>query len=105
MELSFDKGALLLLIAAIVAMISRRFRLPYSVGLVAAGIVIAFLPFAPIVTLTKELLFTVLLPPLIFEGAFYLNWEPLRKELPVVLVLATLGVILAAGVTAAGMHY
>jgi monovalent cation:H+ antiporter, CPA1 family len=105
MELSFEQGALLLLIAAVVAMISRRLRLPYSVGLVVAGIVIAFLPFAPTVNLTRDLLFRVFLPPLIFEAALDLKWKELRRELPVVLVLATVGVVLSAGVTAVGMHY
>ncbi|HEY2380365.1 MAG TPA: sodium:proton antiporter [Terriglobia bacterium] len=105
MDLSFETSALLLLISAVVAMMTRRFRLPYSVGLVTAGIVIALLPFAPEFRLTKELLFTGLLPPLIFDGAFYLDWKHLRKDLPVVLVLATLGVLLSAAVTAAGMHY
>src|ERR1019366_4982486 len=38
MELSFQTGTLLLLIAAVVAMLTRRLRLPYSVGLVTAGI-------------------------------------------------------------------
>jgi CPA1 family monovalent cation:H+ antiporter len=105
MDLSIEKGALLLLISAVVAMLTRRLRLPYSVGLVAAGIVMALLPFLPEVSLTKELLFTVLLPPLIFEAAFYLNWKQLREDLPVVLVLATLGVVFSVGATAAGMHY
>ena len=105
MEIGIENGALLLLIAAVVAMLTRRLRLPYSVGLVAAGMVLALLPFSPEVTLTKQLLFTILLPPLIFEAAFYLSWKDLRKDLPVVLVLATLGVVLSAAVTAAGMHY
>ena len=43
MELTFESGALLLSIAAVVAMLSRRLRLPYSVGLVAAGIGLALL--------------------------------------------------------------
>ena len=98
-------GALLLLVAAVVAMISRRLRMPYSVGLVSAGIVMALLPFSPKVALTKELLFTAFLPPLIFEGAFYLNWKELRGELPIVLTLATAGVALSAGATALGMYY
>jgi CPA1 family monovalent cation:H+ antiporter len=92
MDLSIEKGALLLLISAVVAMLTRRLRLPYSVGLVAAGIALALLPFSPQIALTKDLLFTVLLPPLIFEAAFYLRWKDLRKDLPVVLLLATLGV-------------
>src|SRR5450432_330727 len=105
MELSIENGALLLLIATVVAMLTRRLRLPYSVGLVAAGIVIALLPLSLDVPLTKELLFTVLLPPLIFEAALYLNWQDLRKDLSVVVVLATVGVVCSAGVTAVGMHY
>jgi CPA1 family monovalent cation:H+ antiporter len=105
MQLSLENSALLLLLSAVIAMVSRRLRLPYSVGLVAAGIVIALLPSVPAVSLTKGLLFTVLLPPLIFEGALCIEWKHLRKDLPVVLLLATLGVVFSAGVTAAGMHY
>ena len=95
----------MLLIAAVVAMLTRRLRLPYSVGLVAAGIGLAALPFAPKVTLTKDLIFTALLPPLLFEAAFYIDWNQLRRDFSVIVVLATLGVILSACVTAIGMHY
>ncbi len=105
MEFDFQTVALLLLVAAVVAMLTRRLRLPYSCGLVAAGISIALLPFAPKVSLTKDLLFTALLPPLLFEAAFYLHWNQLRRNFPVIAVLATLGVLLAAFVTATGMHY
>jgi CPA1 family monovalent cation:H+ antiporter len=105
MELNVEKAALLLLIAAVVAILARRLRLPYSVGLVGAGIALALLPFVPAVNLTKSLLFTVLLPPLIFEAAFSLEWQQLRKDLGVVLVLATLGVVLATAITTAGMHF
>ena len=93
------------MIAAVVAMLTRRFRLPYSVGLVAAGIILATLPFAPKVALTKDLLFTALLPPLLFEAAFYLNWNHLRRDLSLIVVLATAGVILSACATSIGMHY
>lgn len=105
MELNFETGGLLLLIAAVVAMLTRRLRLPYSVGLVAAGIVLAFSPFAPTLSLTKDLIFTALLPPLLFEAALYIHWSELRRNLPVILTLATLGVLISAGITAAGMRY
>jgi CPA1 family monovalent cation:H+ antiporter len=105
MEVTFQNGALLLLIAAVVAMLTRRVHLPYSVGLVAAGIILAVLPFAPKVGLTKGLLFNALLPPLLFEAAFSIQWSRLRRDLSVVVVLATLGVVLSACVTAAGMHF
>ena len=105
MELNFQTGALLLLIAAVVAMLARRLRLPYSVGLVAAGILLAVLPFAPKISLTKDLIFTALLPPLLFEAAFYIHWNQLRRDFSLIVVLATLGVALSACVTAVGMHY
>ena len=106
MELSFGNGALLLLlVAAVVAMLTRRLRLPYSVGLVAAGMALALLPLAPKISFTKELIFNALLPPLIFEAAFYLRWNQLRRELPVILTLASAGVVLSGAVTAMGMHY
>jgi CPA1 family monovalent cation:H+ antiporter len=96
---------LLLFIACLVAMITRRLNLPYSVGLVAAGLVLALLPFGFAVPLTPELVFTVLLPPLIFEAAIQIPWKPFRRELPLLLAMVTAGVALAASVVAAGMHW
>lgn len=105
MDLSVERAALLLLIAAIVAILTRRLRMPYSVGLVAAGVVVALAPLGPQVNLTKNLLFTVLLPPLIFEAAFSLDWQQLRRDLSVILLLATVGVVFSAAVTTVGMHF
>jgi CPA1 family monovalent cation:H+ antiporter len=96
---------ILLLVAAVVAMLARRLRVPYSIGLVMAGIALAVLPLAPDIELTKQLIFTAFLPPLIFEAAFQLKWHELRTDLPVVLSLATVGVVLSAAVTTLGMHY
>lgn len=94
----------ILLTASLVAMMSRRFRLPYSVGLVAAGIAIAFLPIDLDLTLSKDLIFTVFLPPLVFEAALQLEWRPFRQDLPVTLALAFFGVVLSAAVVAVGVH-
>lgn len=106
MELNFGNGAvLLLLIASVVAILTRRLGLPYAVGLVAAGMGLALLPFVPKVSLTRELLFTGLLPPLIFEAAFYIRWEELRRDLAVIVTLATVGVVVSGAITATGMHY
>lgn len=105
MEISFQTGTLLLLIAAVVAMLSKRLRLPYSAGLVAAGIALAAIPFAPRIVVTKDLIYTGLLPPLLFEAAYHIQWDRLRRNALVVAMLATVGVVISAGVTAAGMHF
>ncbi len=96
---------LLLFVSSLVAMVTRRLKLPYSVGLVIAGLALALLPFGFDMPLTPELVFTVFLPPLIFEAAIQIPWKPFRRELPLLLLLVTLGVVMAAGIVAAGMHY
>ena len=96
---------IILLIGAVVAIIARRLKIPYTVGLVVAGIVIAFLPIGVSVGLSKELLFQVLLPPLIFEATLYIHWKELKRDLVPVITFATFGVLLSAAITAAFMHY
>jgi CPA1 family monovalent cation:H+ antiporter len=105
MGLSIERIEILLLIAAVVAMLARRLHIPYSIGLVFAGIALALSRFAPDVELTKQLVFTLFLPPLIFEAAFQFRWRELRKDLPAILTFATIGVMVSAAATAAGMHY
>lgn len=105
MALTIERVEILLLIAAVVAMLARRLRVPYSIGLVVAGFGVALLPFALNIQLTKELIFTAFLPPLIFEAALYLHWRDLWKDFSVILVLATVGVLLSAAATAVGMRY
>jgi CPA1 family monovalent cation:H+ antiporter len=78
-------------------------HVPYSVGLVIAGIGMALLPWHPSITLSRELVYTGLLPPLIFEAAFELRWEALRPNLVLAVALATVGVLLSALVTGAVM--
>lgn len=96
---------LLLIVAAVMAMVTRRLGLPYSTGLVAAGILIAFLPDRPQLPLTRTLIFDILLPPLVFEAALQLDWKRFRQELPLTLTLAFLGVIGAGAFVAAGLHW
>jgi CPA1 family monovalent cation:H+ antiporter len=104
-ETTIQQIQFLLLIAALVAMAARRFDMPYSAGLVFAGIGLAMLPLPIDIPLTKDLVFGLLLPPLIFEAAFHISWKLLKKDLSLILFIATFGLLLAAGVTAAGMHY
>jgi CPA1 family monovalent cation:H+ antiporter len=66
--------------------------------------VLTLLPMAPKISFTKEIIFDLLLPPLIFEAAFYLRWNQLRRELPVIFTLASAGVVLSGATVAVGMH-
>jgi CPA1 family monovalent cation:H+ antiporter len=95
----------LLLVACLIAILSRKFGLPYIVGLVVAGFLIALLPNSPDLPLSRELIFNIFLPPLVFEAAFQLDWRRFRHELPLTLTLAFLGVAIAGAVVATGMHW
>ena len=104
-SLPFAYVGVLLIVACLIAMLTRRWGLPYIVGLVAAGILIAFVPNAPSLPLSRDLIFNIFLPPLIFEAALHLEWKRFRRELPVTLLLSVAGVALAAMVVAGGMHW
>jgi CPA1 family monovalent cation:H+ antiporter len=86
-------------------MLTRRLGIPASSGLVVAGLGLALLPGTINIPLTKDLIFDAFLPPLVFEAALYINWSELRKDSAVIVTLATVGVLITAGVTAVGMHY
>jgi len=96
---------LLLFIACLVAIVTRRIGLPYAVGLVVAGIGLSLIGYRSHIALTPELIFTFLLPPLIFEAALHLRWDQFRREAPLVLSIAFVGTLLSAFVVAAGMHW
>lgn len=95
----------LLLIAAIVAVLVKKINLPYTVGLVITGGIIAMSKYSQNVVMTRELIFNILLPPLIFEASLFLPWIELRKDLIVIIIIATFGVILAACLTSFGLIY
>jgi CPA1 family monovalent cation:H+ antiporter len=104
-EFSIFKLGLVLLIASLVAIVSRRLRLPYSVGLVVAGLALSLVPSAVELPLSRDLIFNVFLPPLIFEAALHLEWKDFRRDLPLTAVLAFPGVAIAAAAVACGMHF
>jgi CPA1 family monovalent cation:H+ antiporter len=93
----------LLIVAILVALAARRLALPYTVGLVIAGIALAWakVPLGP--KLTHDFIYLVILPPLLFEAAIAIHWKELRQDMVPVLVLSTLGVVISAMVVAGGM--
>src|SRR5882724_1727485 len=95
----------LLFVSALVAMLTRRLRLPYTVGLVLAGMGVYLADVRLELHLTKDLIFSIFLPPLVFEAALCIRWSEFKRDLPVVGTLATVGVVLAAAITAGGIHY
>jgi CPA1 family monovalent cation:H+ antiporter len=93
-----------LLVAAVaVALIAHRLRLPYTVGLVVAGIALTLSKVNTGIVLTHDLVFDLILPPLLFEAAINIHWKALRKDAVPVLTLAIVGTLISAVVVGAGM--
>lgn len=88
----------LLLISCVVGIISRRTNLPYTVGLVVVGFFLAYQGITTDTHLSYDLIFDMLLPPLIFEAAFHLKWRELKPILRPVTILATAGVLVSSAI-------
>ena len=97
---------LLLLVAACVGMAARRFRLPYTLALVAAGLILGGFDLQVLhdVELNADLLLLLLLPALLFEAAFHIDIAEFRRNLAPIVMLAVPGVMLASSACAAVLY-
>ncbi len=88
-----DAIVILLLIAAVVAIVARRLKIPYTVGLVLMGLGLSLLS-PQKVEISPQLILALLVPPLIFDAAFHIRLDDLRRDFWLILLLAVPGVIL-----------
>ncbi len=84
---------LLLLIASVVAIVARRLKIPYTVGLVLIGLALGVLSEQKI-EVSPQLILALLVPPLVFDAAFHIRLEDLQRDFWLILLLAVPGVIL-----------
>ena len=91
---------ILLIITSIVAIIADKFNLPYTIALVIVGLFIGYIHLINAPHLSKDLLYYVFLPPLIFQTAIHLKFDDLKRDFPVILTLVIPGVILSTIITA-----
>ena len=105
MDVIVNTTVALLVAAVAVALVARRLALPYTVGLVIAGIGLALTRINTGLVLTHDLIFSVILPPLLFEAAINIHWRELRRDMLPILVLAIVGTIISAAVVTAGLMY
>jgi CPA1 family monovalent cation:H+ antiporter len=95
----------LLMVASVVAMATRWIPIPYTLLLVIVGLVVSPMHFLPAVHISPELILLIFLPALLFEAAWNLELETLRKNLIPIVILAVFGVIVSVGVVGTVLHY
>lgn len=89
--------------AALIALIARRIAVPYTVALVVFGLAAAV--FAPSLEfeITPELVLAVLLPGLIFEASYQIDFRVLRSSSGGIALLAAPGVLISVLMVAAAL--
>ncbi len=92
---------ILLLVATLVAALTRRLHIPFTIALVVVGLAMGALDLVAAPALNKELLFAVFLPGLLFEAAYHLKTEEIWHNKLAITVLAVPGVVVAIALTAA----
>ncbi len=90
---------LLFIVATAVAIAVRRLKIPYTVALVVAGLVLGLVHAFQPPQLTKDLLYTIFLPGLLFEAAFHINFGQFWRNRLTIFSLAVPGVIAATALT------
>ena len=93
--LSQELGFVILLsIAAVVAILIRRIKLPYTVALVVVGLILSLFPNFLQFTVSSDLILAILVPPLVFEATLHIPWRRLRSDLLAILMIAVVGTLI-----------
>jgi monovalent cation/hydrogen antiporter len=81
---------LLLLLVFVVsfAALARKLQTPYPIVLVIAGLFLSFIPGIPKITLNPDVVFLVVLPPLLYSGAWLTPWREFKFNFVSIFLLA-----------------
>ncbi|MFA7496161.1 MAG: sodium:proton antiporter [Acidithiobacillus sp.] len=96
-----ETAILLLFVAAsLLSVLASRLHLPYTVALVLGGLVLGTLHLFQTPVLTRDLVFSLFLPGLIFESAYHLSASAMWRDRLAIFGLAVPGVFISMIVTA-----
>ena len=94
---------LLLLFIVAFGILARKLRTPYPIIMVVGGLLLSFVPAVPDIALDPDLIFLVVLPPLLYASAWTTSWRDFRYNIVSISLLAVglvaftvIGVALAA---------
>src|ERR1700743_800466 len=79
---------LLLLFVVAFGALARRLSVPYPIVLVLGGTILAVVPGIPRIGLNPDVIFSVILPPLLYNAAWLTSWREFRFNLISILFLA-----------------
>ena len=102
---SFETVLVLLALLAALSVLFQRSRLPQAVLLVAAGLALGFVPGLPPIKLEPDVVFLLILPPLLYYAGFTLTWQDFNHYRRPILLLAVGLVAFTTVAVAVVAHY
>src|SRR5262245_17357914 len=78
----------LLAVLVAIAVLAQRLKIPPSILLIIAGVILALFPVIPSIELAPEFVLLVLLPPLIYSAGVSMSWREFRFNLRPIVLLA-----------------
>ncbi len=78
----------LVLLVAGLTTLAQRFKIPYPIVLFMGGVVLSLFHHLPQIALNPDVVFLVVLPPLLFIGGFNTSWRDFHKNIVSILMLA-----------------
>jgi monovalent cation/hydrogen antiporter len=79
---------LLLLFVAAFGALACRLKTPYPILLVVAGLLLGFIPGIPRIILNPDIIFFVILPPLLYAAAWQISWREFSYNMVSIFLLA-----------------
>src|SRR6266853_169542 len=79
---------LLLVLVVAFAALARKLQTPYPIVLVIAGLLLSFVPGIPKISLNPDVIFLIVLPPLLYSAAWLTSWRDFKFNLVSILMLA-----------------
>ena len=79
---------LLLFFIVVFGLLAKRLKTPYPIVMVLGGLLLGCVPGIPEVTLDPDLIFLVVLPPLLYAAAWTTSWRDFRYNLVSIIFLA-----------------
>jgi len=79
---------LLLLFVVVFGLLSKKLKIPYPIVLVLGGLLLSLVPGIPRISLNPDVVFFVILPPLLYSAAWLTSWRDFSYDLASILFLA-----------------
>ncbi len=95
----------MLILASVVAIVTKFIKLPYSIALVIVGLFIGIFHCLPVVVMTPELILLIFLPALLFEASWNLHLDWFKLCYKPIFLLASLGVLISTLIVGFVLHF